>query len=189
MVPEDIQGFCCLKFYNVLLTHALLFSSVTSWDNSVFWKGMDSVKSNLWLVKTILNLKRFHTYKYRSVINRYVAITCYLSDWLVGWALHRLLSNGASGLRSNKKLTLSDGLQESWYNSEEGFKKVKVVFSMIGLPQREFWGWSQLMLVWLYDPSIMPEKKLFWSISCICIRKWDFWIITALDMSIVKIVG
>ena len=37
---------------------------------------------------------------------------------------------------TTKNLTLSDTLQEAWYNSEEGFKKVWVVFSMIGLPQQ-----------------------------------------------------
>ena len=41
-----------------------------------------------------------------------------------------------------KNLTLSDRLQEAQYNSEEGFKKVLVVFSAIGLPQREFWRWA-----------------------------------------------
>ena len=44
-------------------------------------------------------------------------------------------------LLAKKNLTLSDRLQEVRYNSEEGFKKVWVVFSAIGLPQREFWRW------------------------------------------------
>ena len=55
---------------------------------------------------------------------------------LIGQALH---SSGASGFRkfsSNKKFTLSDRLQKAWCSSEKNFKKVKVVFSMIGLPQR-----------------------------------------------------
>ena len=42
---------------------------------------------------------------------------------------------------TTKIFTLSDRLQEARYNSEEGFKKVSVVISAIGLPQREFWRW------------------------------------------------
>ena len=40
---------------------------------------------------------------------------------------------------ATKSLTLSERLQEARCNSEEGFKKVWVVFSAIGLPQRVFW--------------------------------------------------
>ena len=42
---------------------------------------------------------------------------------------------------TTKSLTISDRLQEARYNLEEGFKKV-MVFSEIGLPQREFWRWA-----------------------------------------------
>ena len=37
---------------------------------------------------------------------------------------------------ATKNLTLSDRFQEPQYNLEEGFRKVWVVFSVIGLPQR-----------------------------------------------------
>ena len=52
---------------------------------------------------------------------------------------------GAGGLRkfsNNKEWTGSDRLQDARCHSEEGFKKVWVVFSAIGLPQREFWQWA-----------------------------------------------
>ena len=74
---------------------------------------------------------------------------------------------------ATKKLTLSDTLQEVRCNSEEDFKKVWVVFSMIDLPQREFWRWT-LAHACIASQLIMPEKKLLRSISCICIRKQDF---------------
>ena len=43
---------------------------------------------------------------------------------------------------TTKTLTVSDKLLDARYNSEEGFKKVCVVLSTIGLPQREFYGFT-----------------------------------------------
>ena len=70
-----------------------------------------------------------------------MTISCCKSDPVNGAGATYSVVAGAGGLRKfcyNKNFTLSDRLPEARYNSEEGFKKVSVVFSAIGLPQREF---------------------------------------------------
>ena len=49
---------------------------------------------------------------------------------------------GLENFLAMKNLILLDRFQEAQYNSEEGFEKVWVVFSTIGLPQRELWQWA-----------------------------------------------
>ena len=105
---------------------------------------------------------------------------------LIGQVLHTVVVELVD-LQNNyclamKNFTLSNRLQEARYNSEEAFKKVYVFISTIGLRQRELWWWASVhccMASW----SIMHEKKLLWSITCICIRKWDLWLATVLDMN------
>ena len=104
----------------------------------MFQKGITC--SCAWLVKMSFNLKRLSTY--RTLINN--ILDNFVPPVNSADATYSVVAR-AGGLRkfsNTKKLTLSDMLQEARYNSEEDFKKVLVVFSAIGLPQREFWQWA-----------------------------------------------
>ena len=68
--------------------------------------------------------------------------------------LGKILANGVRFAKSAKfplpKFALYGMLQEYWYNLQEVFKKVKVVFSVTGLLQRDFWWHALAHFVWLY---------------------------------------
>ena len=80
------------------------------------------------------NLKQLSTYRtlINSIRDNWVPISDPVSRAGATYSVVELVD--VENFLATKNLTISDTLQKAWYNSEEGFKKVWVVFSAIGLP-------------------------------------------------------